>query len=140
MSATDDDLQAKLDLLKIRGLRVHWDALIDYAEKKKLSHVRFLQHVVDVLNKEREAYSLEMRLKRATIPEMFLMATYPFARQPKLNRAKILNIFDSLDYIRKKENIILLGPTSVGKTGLATSFLVNAIENGFTGRFITFLS
>ena len=49
-----------------------------------------------------------------------------------------MNVFDSFDYITKKQNIIFLGPTGVGKTGLGTSFLVNAIEKGKTGRFITF--
>jgi DNA replication protein DnaC len=35
-------------------------------------------------------------------------------------------------------NIIFFGPTGVGKTGLATAFLVQAIDRGYDGRFILF--
>lgn len=35
-------------------------------------------------------------------------------------------------------NIIFMGPTGTGKTGLATAFLIHAIDNGYNGRFITF--
>ncbi len=38
----------------------------------------------------------------------------------------------------KNQNIIWIGPTGAGKTGLATAFLINAIEKGHSGRFIAF--
>jgi DNA replication protein DnaC len=38
----------------------------------------------------------------------------------------------------RNQNIIWLGPTGCGKTGLATSFLVHAIDQGHTGRYVTF--
>ena len=36
------------------------------------------------------------------------------------------------------QNIIWIGPTGTGKTGLATAFLIQAITHGYNGRFITF--
>ncbi|MBW2109515.1 MAG: ATP-binding protein, partial [Deltaproteobacteria bacterium] len=38
----------------------------------------------------------------------------------------------------KSRNIIFIGPTGTGKTGLATAFLTHAIDKGYNGRFITF--
>ena len=38
----------------------------------------------------------------------------------------------------KKQNIVWLGPTGCGKTGLATSFLLQAIDRGQRGCFVTF--
>jgi DNA replication protein DnaC len=38
----------------------------------------------------------------------------------------------------KNQNVIWLGPTGVGKTGLATSFLAQAIQRGHTGRYVVF--
>jgi DNA replication protein DnaC len=66
------------------------------------------------------------------------METYPFERQPKLNKKKILSLYDAFDYMEKSQNIIWLGPTGCGKTGLATSFLIQAIHRGHTGRYILF--
>ena len=38
----------------------------------------------------------------------------------------------------KKQNVVWIGATGTGKTGLATSFLMQAINAGYTGRFILF--
>ena len=51
-------------------------------------------------------------------------------RQPKLNRKAIMALYDTMDFIPKAQNIVWLGGTGVGKTGLATSFLTRAIQQG----------
>jgi DNA replication protein DnaC len=38
----------------------------------------------------------------------------------------------------KCRNVIWIGPTGTGKTGLATAFLTHAIDQGYKGRFIAF--
>ena len=78
------------------------------------------------------------RRKRANIPEMLEMETFPFHRQPKLDRKKVMSLYDSFDYVTKHQNVIWLGPTGVGKTGLATAFLLQAIDRGYRGYFNTF--
>ncbi len=50
----------------------------------------------------------------------------------------MLNLYDTFDMLEKGRNIIWLGPTGVGKTGLATAFLIQAITRGYNGRFISF--
>jgi DNA replication protein DnaC len=41
-----------------------------------------------------------------------------------------------LDFIPSSTNIVFIGGTGVGKTGLATSLLMKALENGYRGLFI----
>ena len=60
------------------------------------------------------------------------------AKQPKLNKKRILALYDSFDYVSKQQNVIWIGPTGAGKSGLASSFLTQAINKRHTGRFITF--
>jgi DNA replication protein DnaC len=33
-------------------------------------------------------------------------------------------------------NVVFIGPTGVGKTGLATGLLLKAVQNGYRGRFV----
>ena len=40
--------------------------------------------------------------------------------------------------MEKNRNVIWIGPTGTGKTGLATSFLMQTIDQGYRGRFIPF--
>ena len=79
-----------------------------------------------------------MHLSKAKIPEKFVIETFPFGRQSKLKKKRIFDLYDSLEYMSKKQNIIWIGPTGTGKTGLASSFLMQAIDKGYKGRFIVF--
>jgi DNA replication protein DnaC len=49
-----------------------------------------------------------------------------------------MSLYDRFDYLTKQQNIVWLGPTGCGKTGLATGFLLQAIDRGYRGHFITF--
>ena len=66
------------------------------------------------------------------------METFPFSQQPHLNKTKVLTLYDSFDYISRVQNVIFIGPTGTGKTGLATAYLNKAINQGYNGRFIEF--
>ena len=83
-------------------------------------------------------HARQQRLKRAQIPELLVMETFPFDRQPKLNKKKILDLYDSMDFLKQKQNILWMGGTGCGKTGLATSFLIQAIHQGARGRYVLF--
>jgi DNA replication protein DnaC len=40
--------------------------------------------------------------------------------------------------MNQSQNIIWLGATGCGKTGLATGFLIHAIDQGYSGRYVLF--
>jgi hypothetical protein len=72
------------------------------------------------------------------LPSAWTLETFPFDRQPKLNRKAIFALYDTMDFLTKAQNIVWLGRTGCGKTGLASSFLVGAIQRGATGRYVLF--
>ena len=134
----NDDLREKLKYLKLTGLEEKWAEIISFSEKGKLSTTALLTHVFGTLYEAKRAQELANRMTAAKLREQWLMATYPFAKQPKLNKRPIVELHDSLNYVKKKQNIILVGPTGVGKTGIGTSYLVRAIMEGYRGLFISF--
>ena len=104
----------------------------------EVSHAALLTHVIEEEYRVKCDNARQQRLRRARIPEPWTMETFPFARQPKLNRKAVMALYDTMDFIPKAQNIIWLGGTGVGKTGLATSFLVHAIQQGCSGRCVLF--
>jgi len=134
----DDELIKKLKYLRMPNLLARWDEYLALPKKGRFSAVRLLMHVLEEEYKVRQSNARERRLKQAKIPEILVMETFPFARQPKLNKKKILSIYDAFDFMDKSQNIVWLGPTGCGKTGLATSFLVQAIDRGYRGRYVLF--
>jgi DNA replication protein DnaC len=134
----DEQLIEMLKYIRLGGLLAHWDRYLAMAREGSFSHVRLLKHIIEEEYKIKKENSRKRRLSQAKIPEAFVMETFPFDRQPNLNRKKILNLYDSLDYVSKNQNVIWIGPTGTGKTGLATAFLVQAINQGKSGRFVGF--
>jgi DNA replication protein DnaC len=134
----DKDLTHQLKSLRLLRLLAHWDDDLKAAAQQRFSHARLLTHVVENEYRQRCENARQQRLHRARIPEPWVLETYPFARQPKLNKKAIQALYDSSSYLTQNQNIIWLGPTGVGKTGLATSFLTHAIHQGKTGRYILF--
>lgn len=134
----DEKLKEQLKFLRLTGLIENWDIYTKKAQQGNYSNIRFLKYIIEEEYNIKKENSRRLKLNRARIPEKLVIETFPFARQPKLNKKKILNIYDSMDYIYKKRNIIMVGNTGVGKTGLATSFLINVINHGYKGRFVNF--
>ncbi len=134
----DDELAKKIKYIRMFGLLAKWDQYIEKAREGNLSHVRLLSQIVEEEYQLKRENSRRLRLSRAKIPEKLVLETFPFDRQPGLEKKKILSLYDSLDYLTKPRNIIWIGPTGAGKTGLATAFLVQAVNHGYTARFILF--
>jgi len=74
---------------------------------------------------------------RTGIPKKWVIETFPFDRQPKLNRKKTLALYDAFDYMTECRNIIFIGRPAWGKPAwLRPSYSCD--HNGYNGRFITF--
>jgi len=134
----DEKLGQQLKYIGLPGVVANWDHYMEVAEQGNFSPVRLLTYVVEQEFKIKHENARKRRIAHARIPEPYEIETFPFDRQPKLNRKKVLSIYDSFDYMLKQHNIIWIGPTGTGKTGLATAFLTQAINKGYRGKFILF--
>ena len=47
-------------------------------------------------------------------------------------------LYDSLTFMTQSQNIVWLGGTVVDKSGLAASFLILAINQGYSSRYVLF--
>ena len=134
----DEETIKRLKYLRLSGLLAHWDEYLTLARKQGFSPVRLLQYVLEQECQIKSENARRLRLQRARIPDPYVMETFPFSRQPTLDKKRILSLYDAFDYLAKSQNIIWVGPTGCGKTGLATSFLIQTIHRGYTGRFVLF--
>lgn len=134
----DDTLRDKLKYLRLPGLLTHWQDTLEKACQHHFSPLQLLNHVVDQEMAFKKDHAWKRRLGQARIPETWVMETFPFDRQPNLNPNKLRTLYDTLDYLPNHQNILWIGPTGTGKTGLATAFLIQAIRQGYSGRFILF--
>lgn len=134
----NDKLAQQLSYLRLTGLSENWNRYIKTAGDEEYSHTRLLKTIIEDEYIRKKENSRKLRMQRAKIPEHLTLETFPFDRQPNLNKRKVIEIYDSFDYMTTPQNIIWIGTTGTGKSGLAISFLIHAINREHSGRFITF--
>lgn len=78
---------------------------------------------------------MEHRIARARLPERWTLDTFPWQLQPSVRKAALLQLA-SLDFLVRAENLVFIGPTGVGKTGLASAILLRALQAGHRGLFV----
>ena len=59
---------------------------------------------------------------------------FDFQFQPKINKAEILDLH-TLRFLDKHENLLFIGNSGVGKTHLAISITLEALEKGYSSYF-----
>jgi DNA replication protein DnaC len=110
------------------------DKELNQAEKKATPVVEVLYRLALQEQRVRQEKSLTNRLKQARMPWDWTLESFPFTQQPGLNRSQI-NSLASMDFIRRAENLVFIGPPGTGKSGLACSLLRQACFNGYRCRF-----
>ncbi len=130
-----EEVEQLLKNLHLRRMLSIYEEQLRAAEKEDVSYSEFVARLLRAQWHARQQGALEWRIRRANLPERWSIETFPFPRQPGVNRKQI-RAFAELEFIGKAENIVLMGPTGVGKTGLACGILLKALENGYRCQFI----
>lgn len=131
----NDDLEQLLRSLHLKTIATILDEQLKKAEKESLPFRTLLARLLRAEWQSRQESALSWRIRRAAMPEQWTLESFPFKRQPGVNHRQI-RTFAELDFIGKAENIVFIGPTGVGKTGLACGLLLKALQNGYRGIFI----
>jgi DNA replication protein DnaC len=130
-----DELEQLLRNLKLHRMHAIFDEQLRAADKQQITYTDFVAGLLRAQWRDRQENALEWRIRRACLPERWALETFPFAKQPGVNRKQI-RAFAELDFVAKRENLVLIGPTGVGKTGLACGILLKALQNGLRCQFI----
>ncbi len=131
----DDEIDQLLRSLGLHRMREVFEREVARATKDKASYRDFAARLLREQHSYQRQRSFEYRVKMARLPEVWSLDTFPFDRQPAVEPAVVRQLGE-LDFVPRAENVVFIGPTGVGKTGLATGILLRALENGYRGLFI----
>lgn len=131
----NEELDQLLRNLKLRKIADSLPDELSAATKHGLSYQDFLLRLARAQWHDKQESALAWRIKSARLPETWSLDTFPFEQQPGVTRRQIRELAE-LDFIARAENVVLIGKTGVGKTGIASGLLLKAIENGHRARFV----
>ncbi|HOB89698.1 MAG TPA: IS21-like element helper ATPase IstB, partial [Bacillota bacterium] len=129
-------LEQGLRRLKLRHMRQHLDDINELALQEEPSYMDFLGYLVAREVEGRENTQKELHLKAARFPFYRTLDDFDFSFQNSVSQQTLRDLAE-LDFLRARENIVLLGPPGVGKTHLAVALGIEAVNQGYRVQFVT---
>jgi DNA replication protein DnaC len=127
-------LKHHLKALKLPTLLNECEKVAARCAADNVDHLTFLLQLCELELIERERKAAERRLKAARFPTAKQLDEFDFSARPSVNKPLVLDLLRG-DYLGRRENILLVGPSGTGKTHLATAFAMAACAQGRRVRF-----
>lgn len=123
-------LLPKLRQLKLSGMLQTLDLRATQAVERQLSPVEFLALLLDDELERRSQQHLAHSLALSGCDTLKTLSQFDFLAAPGVNRTLIQDL-STCAFIPRHENILLCGPTGVGKSHLANAIAIEAIKREF---------
>ncbi len=127
---------ALCEALNLGGVATAFTTLADTATRKEHSYTDYLEQCLRAEQAARLSRSRSVLAKMAGFPAIKLLDDYDFGFAVGAPKKQIRELA-SLAFIERHENVVLLGPSGVGKTHLAIALGYLATQAGLKTRFLS---
>lgn len=124
------------DRLGLGTMSTHLPHVADEAARSELSFVEFFERLLQVEHRERQERSRTLLTRTAGFPTIKTLEQYDFGFATGAPKP-LLTELSTLTFIERAENVVLLGPSGVGKTHLAVALGYKATQSGIKTRFVS---
>jgi DNA replication protein DnaC len=132
-----DDVRAALSTLGIALSAEALDTALSVAEKESLSHLAFLHRLLTEPAAARKQRALERRIREAHFRELTTLDGFDWAFNAKGVDRRAVEQLASCDFVRRRENVVLVGQTGLGKSRILQSVGHAACVLGYRVRYAT---
>jgi len=122
--------------LQLPMLNEHHHELSNRAAKEGWKYSEYLYEILKLEADNRASRSRATLTKLAGFPTIKTLEQFDFDFTVGVNRRQIEEL-STLEFVKRKENIILLGQSGVGKTHLAIALAYQAVQQRIKARFVT---
>lgn len=122
--------------LGLGTMATHLAMVADESARKNLSFHEFFERLLQAEHMERQERSRTLLTRTAGFPTIKTLEQYDFTFATGAPKSLITEL-SNMTFIERAENVVMLGPSGVGKTHLAIALGYKATQNGIKTRFIS---
>jgi DNA replication protein DnaC len=131
----DQYIYSMLKKFKLVDIRENYFDLINEAKRDNLNYKQFLHLLLQHEEQGKKRRMVARYIKNAHFEKEKTLDEYDFSFHNFQHMKKIQEL-STLDFIKRKENVILIGPPGVGKSHIATGLGMKACESGKKVLFV----
>jgi DNA replication protein DnaC len=122
--------------LRLSTMLKFWEDLTQKSMTQGWSHARYLATLCDYELAERQRRKLSRYMAQSKLPLCKSLETYDFDLVPSLNKAQVMALSNGDLWVKDGKNLLIFGPSGVGKTHLASGIGERLIQSGYRVLFI----
>lgn len=134
--STTDDLIPLLKKLRLSGVLQSLELRTRQAVDDDLPHGEFLFRLLSDEVERRDSKQLDVRLRRASFDGPRAIEDFDFHFNPKIPKSKIIDLA-TCSFVERKENVLLVGRSGVGKSHIAQALGQRACRAGYNAIYIS---
>jgi len=128
-------LPLMLKQLRLRNMQSNWEEMAKQAESSNWTYPRYLAALCDKEVSVREQQQIQSRIKEAKLPIGKTLDAFQFCKLASINAAQITALAENTNWVTSAHNLIIFGPSGVGKTHLAAAIGRRLVERGMRVLF-----
>jgi DNA replication protein DnaC len=132
----EERVRLGLERLRLGRMAEVLGAVSESASREDLSYLDFLDQLLQAEQNYRFERNVEVKTRLARLPYHKTMNNFDYSFQPTVDKKQIAELL-SLQFLERRENVLLLGPPGVGKSHIAVALALETILKGYSAYFVT---
>ena len=124
-----------LKRLCLKNIRSSWEEMAQQAVKLNWTYPQYLAALCDKEVSIREQQRIQNHIREAKLPIGKTLDTFKFDKLASVNAAQISALAENTEWVARAHNLIIFGPSGVGKTHLAAAIGRRLVERGMRVLF-----
>ncbi|MEW6712199.1 MAG: IS21-like element helper ATPase IstB [Candidatus Riflebacteria bacterium] len=125
-----------LQILKLKKILEKLDEEMAWAIQNNPTPSEFLEKILAVEASALIDRRVERRIREARLPERKLLVDFDFKFQTGVEKSQIMELA-KLDFVERKQGLILAGSSGTGKSHIAKALLLQACAKSYRCRYTT---
>jgi DNA replication protein DnaC len=123
--------------LRLTAFSKNWKELAQQAIDKKWLPQDYLAHLCDHELSERYHRRLLRLTREANLPPGKTLSAFEYSDIPSIDKVKIDSLIQDTQWVHQANNLLLFGPSGVGKTHIAAGIAYALLEKNIRVKFMS---
>jgi DNA replication protein DnaC len=124
-----------LKQLHLKNINSSWEEMAQQAEKSSWSYPQYLTALCDKEVSVRVQQRIQENIRNAKFPTGKTLDTFEFGKLTSVKPAQIIALAENTNWVTQGHNLIIFGPSGVGKTHIAAAIGRRLVEHGMRVLF-----